>query len=855
MASGQLPSIDGPQPQPAPNITHPCTMSANVPKPMDYAKAVKPMASVYYVKDKHGDEYQLRILIYDAKFKVGEETPKVMAWISFPNLLPTYFVRECLFSLASAIGKPLKLDLATIKKTRPSCARVKVLVDLLTDLPKKVRMDILNETNGEVRTEWVTINYDYLPKYCKECKLPGHDRMECWRINPELRETKTTQQQENVENVQQENKKHAKHDAPLMVLTSGKVVGNIGPQWKEVHDNRGLNKGKQIDGNTAQGKEMVRVNNAAVEKQIQSTNKFALLEIENGELNEDNQLAVVEEVQKTIGHNDIQHNNSTVIVAIDSEEQEVHVSTKNPTTKINADNEKSTTAWVQTAFANNVVGTNTSCKDIPSQDTRINETMAKNSVKVNTVHAMTRQEEQTSNDNEQVEDTDFEMFKSSETINWKGSKFWLNQTEEDPGEGQVPDGMASDDETGGDANNEDDPSNAAAEELNLKNIELCNVDDPGGTLGDIEQTKAGQEGPSCSNAMPIVSANATNQQPDPQAAEQGTEKSGLMVTANTKEIEGQSNQANRDLDEESTTQNFLNVAKQGDLSPRHIEQLTLRLTHTEAHVELILTLVYAKCDRIERIELCDTLYAMASDMTVPWLVGGDFNVIWDEEEKYGGLPISLLEIWDLKEAYLHGGMEDQRRATFPGLEVTHLPKIGFDHCPMLLKCDIETPPIKKSFRFLNFWTKHESFKEVVKENWNADFSANPFCIFNYKLKKLKQALSTWSRATYGDIFQKIASLEEVVLVHERQFEVNPTQMNIQRLRQVNGRRKRLKLSRIQNSLGNWIEEDHLIAEEALKFYKDQFTESAVPNAFDILNHVPSMVESDQHERLMAFPSN
>ncbi|XP_070017110.1 uncharacterized protein LOC142172446 [Nicotiana tabacum] len=266
------------------------------------------------------------------------------------------------------------------------------------------------------------------------------------------------------------------------------------------------------------------------------------------------------------------------------------------------------------------------------------------------------------------------------------------------------------------------------------------------------------------------------------------------------------------------------------------QQLTLRLTHTETHVELILTLVYAKCNRIERIELWDSLYAMTSDMTAPWLVGGDFNVIWDEEEKFGGLPVSLIE-------------------NFSGLEVTHLSKIGSNHCPVLLKCDIETPPIKKSFRFLNFWTKHETFKDLVKENWNADFSANPFCIFNFKLKKLKKTLSTWSRATYGDIFQKIASLEEVVLVHERHFEVNPTQMNRQRLQQVqveimkylaleeefwrqkagmlwfkdgdritkffhaqvNGRRKRLKLSRIQNSLGNWIEEDHLIAEEAISF--------------------------------------
>ncbi|XP_070020283.1 uncharacterized protein LOC142180894 [Nicotiana tabacum] len=78
------------------------------------------------------------------------------------------------------------------------------------------------------------------------------------------------------------------------------------------------------------------------------------------------------------------------------------------------------------------------------------------------------------------------------------------------------------------------------------------------------------------------------------------------------------------------------------------QQLTLRLMHTETHVELILTLVYAKCDRIERIELWDTLYAMTSDMIVPWLVGGYFNVIWDEEENYGGLPVSLLEVDDFR---------------------------------------------------------------------------------------------------------------------------------------------------------------------------------------------------------------
>lgn len=92
-------------------------------------------------------------------------------------------------------------------------------------------------------------------------------------------------------------------------------------------------------------------------------------------------------------------------------------------------------------------------------------------------------------------------------------------------------------------------------------------------------------------------------------------------------------------------------------------------------------------------------------------------------------------------------------------------KLDLDHSPLLITCDPNFVPVKQ-FRFLNFWTNHATFLDVVKENWQFDFSANPFILFNHKLKKLKRALSLWSKATYGDIFQKIASLEEVVLLHE-----------------------------------------------------------------------------------------
>lgn len=90
--------------------------------------------------------------------------------------------------LLYTFGNPLHLDMATINKTRPSCARVKVQVDLLAELPKRVRMDIKNEATGEIRTEWVKIHYDYIPKCCKECRLQGDNEEECRRLHSELME-------------------------------------------------------------------------------------------------------------------------------------------------------------------------------------------------------------------------------------------------------------------------------------------------------------------------------------------------------------------------------------------------------------------------------------------------------------------------------------------------------------------------------------------------------------------------------------------------------------------------------------------------------------------------------------------
>ncbi|KAM3376681.1 hypothetical protein P3S68_015396 [Capsicum galapagoense] len=78
------------------------------------------------------------------------------------------------------------------------------------------------------------------------------------------------------------------------------------------------------------------------------------------------------------------------------------------------------------------------------------------------------------------------------------------------------------------------------------------------------------------------------------------------------------------------------------------QQISLKLFNNELGKQIIITPVYAKCDSVERVALWDSMHLLGSGMSDPWLVAGDFNVIVDEEEIYGGLPVSISEVEDFR---------------------------------------------------------------------------------------------------------------------------------------------------------------------------------------------------------------
>ncbi|XP_016549177.2 uncharacterized protein LOC107848993 [Capsicum annuum] len=314
------------------------------------------------------------------------------------------------------------------------------------------------------------------------------------------------------------------------------------------------------------------------------------------------------------------------------------------------------------------------------------------------------------------------------------------------------------------------------------------------------------------------------------------------------------------------------------------QQLYLKLLNNELSKQIIITLVYVKYDSTEWVSLWDSLYLLGSGMTDPWLATGNFNVIVDEEEKYGGLPVSISEVEDFRHCiqtynlsdlgfkgsiftWWNGRLDDacifkrldrclgnfEFQQMFLGCDVTHLIRFGSDHSLLLLKCKVDSSQIKKSFKFLNFWITHESFLDVVHQNWNFEFVGNIFVQFNIKLNKI---LSSWSKSTYGDIFQKIGNMEDVITVLEFLFELDPSQQNTQSLlkaqseltrvmhieeefwkqkanmswfqegdrdsrffhAQVNGRRRRMQIKKIQQN-GQWLESTEEVATVAVNFFQ------------------------------------
>ncbi|PKA47714.1 putative mitochondrial protein [Apostasia shenzhenica] len=99
-------------------------------------------------------------------------------------------------------------------------------------------------------------------------------------------------------------------------------------------------------------------------------------------------------------------------------------------------------------------------------------------------------------------------------------------------------------------------------------------------------------------------------------------------------------------------------------------------------------------------------------------------------------------------------------SALPGSVVTHLTRIGSDHCPLLVQGrNLEFKPQGGILKFEDVWLEEEGSKEIVVREWHKPGHGSPPAILNHKFARTLRALKIWSREKFGDIHARAKDLE------------------------------------------------------------------------------------------------
>jgi hypothetical protein len=202
----------------------------------------------------------------------------------------------------------------------------------------------------------------------------------------------------------------------------------------------------------------------------------------------------------------------------------------------------------------------------------------------------------------------------------------------------------------------------------------------------------------------------------------------------------------------------------------------------------------------QRLQLWQDLAALASNIQMPWLCSGDFNIILKCNEKMGGNSpnqkdmddfqhfveaSSLLELPYKGCYYTWCNQQNQEARIYSKLDRTLgnilwadsnfcldieylMPGIS-DHSPCLIT--MVRPHIQgaKPFKFLNAWTTHQEFKTLLSSVWKVNFNGCKMFQVVSKLKSLKNSLKNWNKKIFGDINAAVKSAKQALFLAQRKL--------------------------------------------------------------------------------------
>jgi len=200
--------------------------------------------------------------------------------------------------------------------------------------------------------------------------------------------------------------------------------------------------------------------------------------------------------------------------------------------------------------------------------------------------------------------------------------------------------------------------------------------------------------------------------------------------------------------------------------------------------------VYGPVLEAEKAAFLDELREARAACDGPWLVVGDFNMIYQVADKSNGrLNLRamrrfrhVLDALQLSELYLHGRRftwsNEHRHPTLERIDrafasvawlqsfschrLRSLSSDCSDHAPLLL--DLCTEPwARLRFRFESIWVRFDGFMEVVSSAWVCTLPHVDHCrALDYLLRRTAKALKCWSAKHVGSIRFQLFAAREIV---------------------------------------------------------------------------------------------
>ncbi|XP_045810073.1 uncharacterized protein LOC123904449 [Trifolium pratense] len=149
---------------------------------------------------------------------------RTVVWVRFPGLNLVYYDESFLLAMASAIGRPIKVDINTLNVERGKFARVCVEVDLTVLVVGKIWV------NGH----WYKVQYEGLHLICTNCGCYGHLGRKCPLSNtvPEVAANQHRESQ-TVNNSRSTHQHSNRNQQELNVISQNGIELNAGAEEKE----------------------------------------------------------------------------------------------------------------------------------------------------------------------------------------------------------------------------------------------------------------------------------------------------------------------------------------------------------------------------------------------------------------------------------------------------------------------------------------------------------------------------------------------------------------------------------------------------------------------------------------------